>query len=116
MKSAGILLSRRQIVLAVIIGNSVQIYRLKDVNDLLKVLSTAKPDVVGIESTAAELFDDVYYSFNAVKIESVTDINIKEADSRLTKLNIVKNVDENKAIAVAYIAGSNLEKTDSRIS
>ncbi len=82
---------------------------------MLKVLSTAKPDVVGVEGSAADLFDDVYYSFNAVKVGEIKDTDIKEADEKLTKLNIVKDRDENKAIAVAYVAESHKEKGDSSV-
>ncbi len=100
MKSAGIASCNNQIVLAVIMGKTVHIYRLKTLNEVKDVLNTSKPEIVGVDKSAADLYEDLEYGFNTVKFESSIK-DLSEPLKKLTMLNIAKDSDK-PAIAAAY--------------
>lgn len=74
-------------------------HRVKNLNEVKDILNTAKPETVGVDRSAADFFDDLSYSFNAVKVdgEKEDETPIKS----LTMLSITKDSDK-KAIAAAY--------------
>ena len=99
MTRAGIAVNQDRIIVAVIINNSVQVHRVKSLNEVKDILNTAKPSVVGIDKTAAEFFEDLSFSFNTVKIDGEKeDTNPIKS---LTMLSITKDSDTG-AINSAY--------------
>ena len=100
MKTAGIASYNGQIILAVIIDNSVHIYRVKTLNDAKDILNTSKPEVVAVDKSASEFYEDLEYGFNTVKFESSVH-DISAPMKKLTPLNILKDRDR-PAIAAAY--------------
>ncbi len=65
------------------------------------ILNTAKPEIIGVDKSAAEFFDDISFSFNAVKVDGSIG---NEGDIKsLTMLNITKDSDKS-AINAAYYA------------
>ncbi len=101
MTKAGIAISEGRIIVAVIINSSVQVHRVKTLNEVKEILNTAKPEIVGVDKSAAEIFDDISFSFNTEKVDT------KNADETsiksLTMLSITKDSDK-CAINAAYLA------------
>lgn len=106
MKSAGIALANNRVIVAVIINSSVHIHRVKDLNEAKSILETAKPDVVGMDISSANIYEDLKYSFNAIKVERMTSAQLGEIIKKLTFLNIKKE-DDGNAIGAAYAALEN---------
>ncbi|EFD92367.1 MAG: hypothetical protein CSMARM5_0031 [Candidatus Parvarchaeum acidophilus ARMAN-5_'5-way FS'] len=101
MIKAGIAESDGRLIVAVIINKSVQVHRVKTLNEAKDILNTAKPEVVGVDKSAAEFFDDISFSFNGIKVDgSIPD---SEEIKSLTMLSITKDSDK-KAINSAYYA------------
>ena len=99
MTRAGIAVNQGRIIVAVIINNSVQVHRVKSLSEVKDILNTAKPNVVGVDKSAAEFFEDLSFSFSTVKIDGE-----KEDDGpvkSLTMLSITKDSDRG-AINSAY--------------
>ncbi|MCL5420582.1 MAG: hypothetical protein M1284_02395 [Candidatus Parvarchaeota archaeon] len=103
MAKAGIAVNEGRLIVAVIINNSVQVHRVKSLNEAKDILNTAKPESVGVDRSAAEFFDDISFSFNAIKVdgEKEDETPIKS----LTMLSITKDSDK-KAINAAYYSGN----------
>lgn len=79
--------------MAVIINDSVRVHRVKDVKDVKEILSTARPSVLGIDSSCTNVADELKYLFNSI-ITSASDYNgLEEAAGKLIKLNILKSSD-----------------------
>lgn len=95
-----------QIVVAVLIESSVHVHRVKSVNEAKDILATAKPDIVGMDISSAEICDEIGYSFNTIKVERTQEAKTKELLSKLTLLNIMKEGDK-PAIIAAYNAREN---------
>lgn len=74
---------------------------MKNLNDVKEILKTAKPEIVGVDKSAADLFEDISFSFDSQKVDgSISD----EKDIKsLTMLSITKDSDKN-AINAAYYA------------
>ena len=93
-------------MLAVIIDESVHIYRLKTLSEVKDILNTARPEIVAVDKSAAIFYDDLEYGFNTVKFESsIRDLS--EPLKKLTLLNIPKDSDK-VAIAAAYYSEKDL--------
>jgi hypothetical protein len=90
MTRAGIAVNQGRIIVAVIINNSVQVHRVKSLSEVKDILNTAKPSIVGIDKSAAELFEDISFSFNTVKIDGEKEPNPVKS---LTMLSITKDSD-----------------------
>jgi hypothetical protein len=103
MAKAGIAVNEGRLIVAVIINNSVQVHRVKSLNEAKDILNTAKPESVGVDRSAAEFFDDISFSFNTVKVdgEKEDETPIKS----LTMLSITKDSDK-KAINAAYYSSN----------
>ncbi|MCL4398331.1 hypothetical protein M1137_00840 [Candidatus Parvarchaeota archaeon] len=99
MTRAGIAVNEGRIIVAVIINNSVQVHRVKSLNEVKDILNTAKPETVGIDRSAAEFFDDLSFSFNTVKIDGEKEDHTPI--KALTMLSITKESDKS-AINAAY--------------
>jgi hypothetical protein len=79
------------------------VHRLKNINEVKEVLSVAKPDIVGMDITSVEIYDDIKYSFNVTKVMQSSPTEINNLLSNLTMLNITNNADK-PAIAAAFAA------------
>jgi hypothetical protein len=101
MAKAGIAVNDGRLIIAVIINNSVQVHRVKTLNEAKEILNTAKPEIIGVDRSAAEFFDDISFSFNAVKVDGGKEDG--KAVKSLTMLSITKDSDKN-AINAAYYA------------
>ncbi len=103
MNSAGMAIVDGQIIVAVLINSTVQVHRVKNLNEAKEILDTAKPDVVGMDESTSAIYEDMKFQFNTVKIRRVPK---EEADSiyqNLTMLNIAKEQDK-PAIVAADLA------------
>ena len=89
--------------MAVLINSTVQVHRLRDINEVKEILSVAKPDIVGMDITSAEIYDDVKYSFNVTKVMQSSSEETDKLLSKLTMLNITNGIDK-PAIAAACAA------------
>jgi hypothetical protein len=99
MTRAGIAVNQGKIIVAVIINNSVQVHRVKSLSEVKDILNTSKPTIVGVDKSAADLFEDLSFSFNTTKIDGENCDN-KQIQS-LTMLSITKDSDK-CAINAAY--------------
>lgn len=99
MTRAGIAVSQGRIIVAVIINDSVQVNRVKSLNEVKDILNTAKPDIVGVDKSAADLFEDLSFSFNTIKIDGENEDS--SPVKSLTMLSITKDSDK-AAINSAY--------------
>jgi hypothetical protein len=99
MTSAGIALANNQIIIAVLIDSSVHIHRVRDLNEAKEILSTAKPDIVGMDISSANIYEEMHYSFNAVKVARLPDSERSAMLKKLTLLNIIKENDVPAIIA-----------------
>ncbi len=99
MTKAGIAVDDGRLIVAVLINNSVQVHRVKGLSEVKDILNTAKPEFIGVDKSAADVFEDLSFSFNTVKIdgEKEDDLPVK----KLTMLSIPKESDK-KAILAAY--------------
>ena len=109
MKSAGIAFANKRVIVAILINSTVQIHRVKDVNEAKDILSVAKPDVVGIDISSSDIYEDIEYSFNAIKIARPSKEYSDKTIGKLTMLNITKEEDK-PAIISAWLA---IEKSSS---
>ncbi len=89
--------------MAVLINSAVQIYRVKNVNDAKNILDTAKPDTVGMDESTVEIYKDVEFQFNTIKVRRVQKPEIDSICEKFTMLNIIKDQDK-PAIAAAALA------------
>lgn len=103
MKSAGIAIVNGQTIVAVLIDSSVQIHKVKSINEAKEILETAKPDVVGMDESTVEIYEDVKFQFNTVKVRRVQKDESESICSGLTMLNIIKDQDK-PAITAAVLA------------
>ncbi len=103
MKSAGIAFANKRVIVAILINSTVQIHRVKDVNEAKDILSVAKPDVVGMDASSSAIYEDIEYSFNTVKIARPSKEDIDKVVSKLIMLNIIKEED-GPAIVSACLA------------
>jgi hypothetical protein len=101
MKTAGIAFSEGRIIVAVMIENAVQIHRVKTLSEVKEILDTAAPEIVGVDKSAADMYEDLSFGFNVCKIGSIG--NIADIKSKVSMLSIPKQSDET-AIAAAYLA------------
>ncbi|MEM0143214.1 MAG: hypothetical protein QXL94_04600 [Candidatus Parvarchaeum sp.] len=99
MTRAGIAINQGRIIVAVIINDSVQVHRVKTLSEAKDILNTAKPNVIGVDKSAAEIFEDLSFSFNTVKIDGEKEDNTPV--KALTMLSITKESDK-CAINSAY--------------
>ncbi len=106
MKSAGIALINGRVVIAVIINFTAHVYRVKDANEAKDILDTAKPDVVGMDISAAAIYDDIRYAFNVVKVERGGDEKLREVLDKLTFLNITKEEEKPAILAACHASES----------
>ncbi|MCW1301661.1 MAG: hypothetical protein OH316_00800 [Candidatus Parvarchaeota archaeon] len=107
MKAAGIINLNDRLILAVISGDSVRVFRPDHEDYLLEILNASKPDIVGIERDDSRLRDLLKYSFRTVLLDKD---GMKGDDrlSKLTRLNIVKKSEE-MAILFALAASDELK-------
>ncbi|MCL4406771.1 MAG: hypothetical protein M1573_00810 [Candidatus Parvarchaeota archaeon] len=101
MKTAGVAFAEGRIIVAVMIDNSIQIHRVKSFSEMKEILDTAAPEIVGVDKSAADMYEDLGFGFNVCKI-SRSD-NISSIKSKISMLSIPRPSDES-AIAAAYLA------------
>jgi hypothetical protein len=103
MKSAGIAVIDGRMIVTVLINSTVQIHRVKNVNEAKEILDTAKPDIVGMDESTAEIYEDVKFQFNTVKVRRLQKNEMDSLCNSLTMLNIIKDQDK-PAIVAASLA------------
>ncbi|MCL4399208.1 hypothetical protein M1293_01705 [Candidatus Parvarchaeota archaeon] len=103
MKKAGIAVVGDRIILAIIIDNGLQIYRIKTLQEAKEILNTAKPDVMGVEKSAAGMYEDLSFSYTTEKVDSSAPADREKVIAGLTMLNIIRNEDWPAIYAACYV-------------